>query len=195
MGAYSKRIDDELVEMVKGGDHAAFTEIYNRYWPLLFLHVQRMVKDEDLAGDVVQEIFAWVWQRAPILDFNSSLSSYLYTAARNKVFNLIRHQKIQVNYFKDIAAFIEEGNYHVDEELRYKELLNTIESEIERMPPRMREIFNLSRKEHLSHKEIAMQLEISESTVREQVKRALKVLRLKVEDPYSLLFIMLYLLH
>ncbi|SHF43255.1 RNA polymerase sigma factor [Pedobacter caeni] len=195
MGAYSKRIDDELVELVKNGDHAAFTEIYNRYWPLLFLHVQRMVKDEDLAGDVVQEIFTWIWQRAPILDFNCALSSYLYTAARNKVFNLIRHQKIQVNYFKDIAAFIEEGNYHVDEELRYKELLNTIESEIDRMPPRMREIFNLSRKEHLSHKEIAMQLEISESTVREQVKRALKVLRLKVEDPYSLLFIMLYLLH
>lgn len=195
MGAYSTRIDDELVVMVKAGDHAAFTEIYNRYWPLLFLHVQRMVKDEDLAGDVVQEVFTWVWQHAPTLDFNSTISSYLYTSVRNKVFNLIRHHKIKANYFKDIAAFIEEGNYHVDEALRYKELMRTIESEIDRMPPRMREIFNLSRKEHLSHKEIAMQLEISENTVREQVKRALKVLRVKVEDPYSLLYILLYLLH
>lgn len=193
MAENSKEIDHELIVMLRAGDHAAFTEIYNQYWPLLFFHVQGMVKDEDLAGDVVQEIFTWMWQRAPVLELNTSVSSYLYAAVRNKVFNLIRHEKIKASCFKDIAAFIEEGNYQVDEELRHKELVYEIESEINRMPARMREIFNLSRKEHLSHKEIAVQLDIAESTVREQVKRALKVLRVKMQDHHSFLLMLAYL--
>lgn len=194
MRPYSGYTDLELFTFLKDGDHAAFTEIYKAYWPSLYLHVYRMVEDEDLAGDVVQEAFTWLWQHAPSMNLSGSLKPYLYGAVRNRVFNLIRHEKIKADYFKDLSSFIKEGYYQVEEELRYKELVEEIEAEIDRMPPRMREIFNLSRKEFLSHRQIAEKLDISESTVREQVKRALKTLRLNFKDRPYLLFFLMHLL-
>ncbi|SDP44454.1 RNA polymerase sigma-70 factor, ECF subfamily [Mucilaginibacter sp. OK268] len=184
----------ELLASIADGDHHAFTLLYKQYWPLLYLHVYRMLDDEELAGDVVQETFAWFWQNASSIRLTGSISSYLYSAIRNHVFNLIRREKVKSDYLKDLSVFIEEGYYQVEDELRYQELVNEIESEIDRMPLRMREVFNLSRKELLSHKQIAEKLNISESTVREQVKRALKILRVKLKDRPYVLMVFIHLL-
>ncbi|HEY0177757.1 MAG TPA: RNA polymerase sigma-70 factor [Pedobacter sp.] len=192
MAEYGTYTDEQLTLLLKTGNKAAFTEIYNRYWPLLFLHVRRMLSDDELAQDVVQELFTRIWNKAEGLEFTTSLSAYLYSSVRNRVFNVIKHEKIKESSLLDIAKFMEEGTLLADERLRYQELVNVIEAEITKMPEKMREIFELSRKDNLSHKEIAARLGISEHTVRKQVQRALKNLRHKLDLPASVVLVILY---
>jgi RNA polymerase sigma-70 factor (family 1) len=192
MNQYKTFSDIELTDLLRLEDRLAFTEIYNRYWPPLFLHVRRMLSDEDQAQDVVQELFVWLWKKAGVIEFSTSLSSYLYSSVRNRVFNQIKHEKVKASYFSEISAYMKEGEFLVDEQLRLKELTTEIESEIMKMPEKMREIFELSRKQHLSHKEIAEMLGLSEHTVRKQVQRALLRLRERLGMPAMVILLICY---
>ena len=188
---YRTHTDQELTALLKAGDRNAFNEIYDRYWPPLYLHVNRMLRAEDVAQDLVQDLFIWLFEKAGHLDINTSLSGFLYTAVRNRVLNAIKRDKLKDNYLVEIAAFAEHMVYTADEQLHVKELTAVIEREIDLMPPKMREIFNLSRKSHLSHKEIAASLGISEHTVSTQIQRALLRLRNNKELRYAITTILL----
>ncbi|RYE13029.1 MAG: sigma-70 family RNA polymerase sigma factor [Sphingobacteriales bacterium] len=83
-------------------------------------------------------------------------------------------------YINSLAASINEGNCSTDHKVRESSLAAIIEKEINELPEKMREVFVLSRKHHLSHKEIALQLGIEETTVKRQISNALKILRVKL---------------
>lgn len=174
---YNKLIDSELVELLKLGDKTAFSEIYRRYRTLLIIHVNNMVREQDYAQDVVHEVFTWIYQNAQTMQIKSTLAAYLYTAVRNKVLTAIAKKKTRVNYLTSIAEYKLPAGKSTDQNVLLKELTDIIESEIDKMPPRMKEIFELSRKEYLPHKEIAELLGISENTVNVQIQRAIKALR------------------
>lgn len=175
MADYKKLSDIELVDLL-AKDVDAFVEIYNRYWTPLLLHARRMLRDYELAKDVVQEVFTYLFQHSVNLNI-SSLSCYLYTATRFRVLDTIKHDKVKLNYAQDFMNFAEGSVIPSDELVSLKELAKAIESEIQKMPPKMREIFELSRKEFLSQKKIAEMLDISVNTVNVQIQRALKKLR------------------
>lgn len=182
MSVYSKLPDTELTTLLKDGDQFAFTEIYNRHWKLIYAHVYKMLRDEDDAKDVVQEVFSNLWLRAASIKNTANVSGLLYIAARNKVFDLIGKNKVRADYIGEIASFMSDsGNAQVDT-IDEKRILEILEREIQKLPPKMREIFELSRKEDLSHKEIASKLNISEQTVKKQVQNALKVIKPKLND-------------
>ena len=172
--------DQELLSLLRGGDHAAFTEIYHRYWALLYRNAIKMLHDDDEATDVVQEIFTGLWEKAPeLLEYNS-LSSYLYACVRNKIINQINRSKLKVNYLNSLQSFLDSGEYITDNMVRERELTEVIEKEIALLPAKMRMVFELSRKGNLSYKEIAREIEISEETVKKQVHNAIKILRSKL---------------
>lgn len=191
MATYQALSDQELTSLLKQGDSSAFTEIYNRYWPAIFLHVRRMLADDERAQDLVQELFTWVWQKCDLLDFDSSLPAYLYSAARNRVLNEFKHDRVKISRLDEIIEYLKKDSYEADGAIRLKELSRIIEAEVEKMPGRMREIFDMSRNENLSHKEIAERLNISENTVRTQIQRALKLLRLKLNVPAAVIAIIM----
>jgi len=180
MADYKNLSDVELTCLLKASNHAAFTEIYNRYWLLLFNHARRMLKDDEQAKDVVQDTFNSLFDKTGKLQVHISLSAYLYQTVRYMIFNLIRHEKVKINYLNSIQAYFQTGVCSTDELIREKELKQQIEQEIEMLPAKMRRIFELSRKAHLSYKEIAEQTMTSEGTVRKQVYYALKILRGKL---------------
>lgn len=180
MAAYSTYTDQELTVLLKQGDGNAFTEIYDRYWTALYLHGRKLLRDDVEAEDVVQDLFVQLWNNREMLSFNVALSSYLYRSTRNKILNQIAHKKIVTDYQRSLAKYIEEGKPTTDELLREKELALLIEHEITLLPPKMREVFEMSRKQHLSYKQIGEILGISDETVRRQVSNALAVLRTKL---------------
>ena len=177
MADYSKFSDAELTELLRNGNHAAYTEIYRRYWSLLYRNALKMLKDEDEATDIIQEIFTVLWEKAPELTFTSSISSYLYTAVKNRIINLINKNKLRDVYYTSLQEFIEKGTYITDEQLLERELALMIEKEIAALPSKMRVIFELSRKEGLSHEQISRRVDISEGTVKKQIHNAIKILR------------------
>ena len=180
LNVFSKHTDAELVNLLKVGNEQAFAEIYQRYRGALFLHAYRMLQDEEEARDIVQAMFGAVWAGRETLTIRSTLDAYLYGAIRNRILKFIAHQKVMAKYTDSLSAFVEEGVATTDERLREKELIRLLEKEIAALPPRMREVFELSRNGLLSHKQIAEQLAISDKTVKKQVNNAIRILRLKI---------------
>ena len=187
---YAKHTDRELIALLGQGNEYAYTEIFERYKVLLYKHAFRLLGDEDEANDVISDLFLALWQKRGSLNPQVSLSSYLYGSVRNRVFDLMDHQKVIARYLDSIRGFIEQGNYETDERVREKELATIIEREIAALPPKMREVFELSRSGEFSYKEIGERLNIREGTVKQQVHNAVKTLRLKI---HSFLVLFLFL--
>ena len=181
MAAYSNFSDNELISLLKESDHSAYTEIYHRYFYLVYTHAYKKLRDEEQAKDIVQDVFAVLWFKRDFNLPNSNLAGYLFTAVRNKIFDLFAHQQVETKYTDSLKDYL---NNHfstpTDHMVREKQLKAYIEKEIQALPPKMRLIFELSRKEHLSYQEIAQQLNTSENNVSKQINNALRVLRARL---------------
>ncbi|MES2457991.1 MAG: RNA polymerase sigma-70 factor [Bacteroidota bacterium] len=179
---YANDTDEKLAALLKQGDQYAYTEIFERYKVLLYKHAYRLLGDEDEANDIVSDLFLALWQKRENLNPQASLSAYLYGSIRNRVFDLMTHQKVITRYLDSIREFMVQGHYQTDEHIRAKELAAIIEREIAALPPKMRKVFELSRSGELSHKEIGEMLNVTEGTVKQQVHNAVKTLRLKIHS-------------
>lgn len=190
MPDYSKYNDDDLLIFLKEDNHSAFTEIFNRYNPLLFSFAYKKVKDKDEAKDIMQEVFVKLWNNRSALELKTSLHSYLYRAVFNKALNLFRHQGIREDHVLALQQMIEDTAQDSDFTIREKDIEKLIEMEVAALPPKMREVFELRKKQFLSNKQIAEQMGISEQTVETHMKRALKVLRTRLGTFIYLFYIL-----
>ncbi|GAB2801016.1 RNA polymerase sigma-70 factor [Rhabdobacter roseus] len=193
MAIYSEFSDAELMLLLSGSDGLAFAEIYQRYTGALFIHAYRILGDEEEAKDVIQELFAVLWIKRNTIVLRTSLSSYLYSSVKNRILDLIAHKKVEDRYVRSLGRFIDEGEYVTDQQVREKELSELIEREVALLPPRMREVFELSRRDNLSYKEIAEELNISDKTVKKQVNSALSILRQKLDIAFLCAFFLRFL--
>jgi RNA polymerase sigma-70 factor (ECF subfamily) len=143
---------------------------------------------QDEANDVVQEVFLTLWNKRNEITLTGSLSSYLYKAVKNRVLNHIAHEKVVSRYADSISSFIENDYVLADSNIREKELEAIIEKEIGLLPEKMREVFLLRKVEELSYDEIALQLNITDKTAKQQVYNSMKILRQKLK-PFFGIFI------
>ncbi|MBB6273968.1 RNA polymerase sigma-70 factor (ECF subfamily) [Pedobacter cryoconitis] len=187
---YSKLTDTELAALLRSGDRLAFTEIYERYKSLLHRHAFKWTKDRDDAKDIIHEVFSNLWTKRETLSYSANLGPFLYAAVRNRIFNLLSHQRIVSTYIASVQQLINQGEYVTDHALRERELRLIIDKEIAVLPKKMQAVFKLSRNESFSHREIAEKLDLSEQTVRKHIQHALKILRVKL-DMFILLFLLL----
>ncbi|MGN7889882.1 RNA polymerase sigma factor [Dyadobacter endophyticus] len=187
--------DRQLLTEFQHGSEAAFEAIYNRYFPRLYPHALKMLRDPDEAQDLIQELFTAFWTKGRELDLTTSLSAYLYASTRNRVLNVFEHNRVHDHYVESLGHYLATVEASVDELVIEKELAEIIDAEISQMPPKMREIFELSRRENLSHREIAEMLSVSDKTVKKQVSKALKILKLKISYGFLLLEAYAQLIH
>jgi len=180
MAEYHKFTDQELAALLKEGNQAAFVEIYDRYYALLYVFAYKKLNNRDETKDVIQEVFIALWNCHEQLSLATALSGYLYSAVRKRSMNVFSRKHIEDKYLKSLEGFLRHYEAGTDYQIREKDITLMIEKGIADLPCKMREIFELSRKEHLTYKEIAQSLDISEHTVSTQIKRALKVLRVKL---------------
>lgn len=179
MRLFSALTDEELLSLLQNGEEDAFTEIFNRYNKLLYSHVFNKLRDGQEAKDVVQDVFIKLWEKRSQIE-SGNLAGYLFTMARNRILNIVSHDRIVADYKAFLQRQPAAGIGHPDHLAQRKELETIIESEIAMLPPRMREVFMLSRKAWLSNKEIAVKLGLSEHTVADQIKKSLHRLRIKI---------------
>ncbi|WP_316843811.1 RNA polymerase sigma-70 factor [Pedobacter psychrodurus] len=183
--------DADLIVQLKLGKEDAFTEIYNHYWSVLYLHARHMLHNRDEARDIVQEVFTCFWNKAKDLEPSTNINAYLYRSTRNSVLNLIRKEKTKNHYITELGAFYEKGEFSTDVQVNFNELKRLIDREVKLLPKKMRQVFEMSRNENLSHAKISEQLNISDLTVKKQINKALHILRHKLDIPLSVLFIYL----
>lgn len=189
MKLYGTLSDQELTLLLKKGDQTAFETIYQRYYRVLYIHAFKKLRDEEEAKDIIQELFTTLWVKRETVLQDTNFTAFLYTMVRNRVLDFYAHKVVTTKYVDSLQEFIDRDPKAADDRIHEKELLEFIQLEIEALPAKMREVFQLSRNENLSHKEIADKLGISEQTVSKQVSNALKTLRQKMGVSMFILFL------
>jgi RNA polymerase sigma-70 factor (ECF subfamily) len=192
MNGYGNMSDGELAALLKAGDRSAFEEIYHRFKFILHHHAWQKTNNEEEAKDTIQEVFATLWAKRERIDIGSNLAGYLYNMVRNHILNSFARKEVQEKYIHSIQKYAEEHAAITDHRVRENLLAALIEKEVAALPPKMREVFELSRKRHLSNREIAVIMGTSEETVKKQIKIALKSLRRKFGIMTGLMLYLLY---
>lgn len=165
---------------MKNGDAEAFKALYDRYWEPLYLKAcQRVDKDE--AKDMVQEVMTTLWRRRKdIFTFeDGKIGRYLFTAVKYRVITHYAYTADEVRHSHLFDVLTDEAAVN---SLEVRELSELIESEINRLPARMQQVFRLSREDDLSIADIARRLNLSEQTVKNQLTEALKRLRTSIQS-------------
>ncbi|MBW8683596.1 RNA polymerase sigma factor [Chitinophaga rhizophila] len=164
-----------LFAAAREGDTAAFKVLYQRYWKKLYVSACKRV-DADSAKDIVQEVMLTLWRRKSeiTVDSEEDLSRYLHSALRYRVISwyAFSNTTVQIPEWYDQPV---QSSFESSFDLR--QLKDLIDGEVDRMPDRMQQIYQLSREEDLSVTDIATQLNLSEQTVRNQLSLAMKRLR------------------
>lgn len=178
MHAYASYSDQQLLVLLRQGRELAFTTLYDRYWAEVFRSVMRLIRCQNDAEDIVQELFASIWKRRATLDIKNSLGAYLHVSARYMCLRYIEKNITAFPQRKALAYALEPTIMPcIESQMDANTLEGAIESIVEQLPEKMRAVFRLSRKEHLSYREIAEKLGISEGTVKKQVYNALRIIR------------------
>lgn len=189
MDNYSAYSDLDLSVLLRNRDSHAFKEVYERYNELLYIFAYRKLKDETEARDVVHDVFASLLEKGSELTLKTSLSAYLYKSVLNKILDLFRKQDTVRRYIDAGNHFIDVDSLETDYLIREKDILSLIEKEISSLPPRMREVYELRFREHLSNEQIGEKLGISPHTAATHIKLANKQLRNKLGVIIFLLYV------
>lgn len=160
-----------------------FERFYAANFPKVKNFAWLLTKSEADAEDIAQSIFMKLWTRPDLWDSTDSMAGYLYVVTRNEIFALFKHQKIEKEYERRMAdsrildELWAESTSEPLEKIYYKEKMLLIEMALKRMPDRRREVFELSRFEGLSNKEISERLDIPLRTVEDHIYKTLLELR------------------
>lgn len=171
--------DEELLEQLQAGSKQAFTVLYDRYWKKLFTTAANKLNNLDEAEDVVQQIFISIWNRREELEIQSSFSAYLAVAVKYRVLKCL-NARFRYKHFSDITsngAIAELSDDSTQLWLDYHDISNRVELLVEALPEKCRLVYEMSRIEGRSHKEIAATLELSEKTIEWYITKALKFIR------------------
>lgn len=186
----------ELVKLLKKGDMKAFDIIYKKYSRRLYGFVYRYVKQETDTEEIVQEVFIKIWKSRDTINIYSSFESFLFTIAHNATVNLLKKRATEQKYVEHVKSLQHiDTTYELMDEIHYQELKHKFQGLLKELSPRQKEIFQLSREEGLSHKEIAEKLGISTNTVKNHLVTALSFLKGKLDNGLLIsgLFISLFL--
>jgi RNA polymerase sigma-70 factor (family 1) len=186
--SYNKLDDSDLLQLLLQGEEGAFSEIYERYWKLLFYTAHNIIRDKDIAQDVVQEVFISLWQGRRAVKIQS-LKAYLQQAARFQTLKAIRAQKSDDQFYSRLATVTTDIIY--ENPLLFKEQEALLKKILGSLPDDCRHIFHLSREEQLTYKQIAGQLNISEKTVEKKMSICLKHIRQALEQNEARLLLLL----
>lgn len=187
-----KWTDSELWEAVSLDNSKAFDLLFERYWKVIYGTAFSYLKDADASSQIVQDIFLNLWQKRKTYTIGC-FKNYLRSAARYHVYKQLKSRKssalIYVEDYDSVAA-VQQSQNAGDENLRYQELQQAVEYSMRQLPKRCREIFSLSRTDHLSNDEISKRLGISKRTVENQLTTALHSLRSYLKYTVLLLLIL-----
>ena len=176
-------LNDEriLVQRLIEGDEDAFCELYAAYKNRLIFFAMRFLKSREYAEDIFQDAFTVIWQGRRFINPDASFSSYLYTIVRNRIMNQLRDLENQTKLKEQILEQAVDYSNDTNNSILANDLRGLIARAMQQLTARQREIFEMSREQDMSHREIAEALGISVYTVQEHISTSLRILRTYLE--------------
>jgi RNA polymerase sigma-70 factor (ECF subfamily) len=181
MSDFSMHTDDELVSLLKQDHAGAFEAIYNRYWDKLFDSSYKRLHNTAVCEEIIQDLFVRIWEKRFSVIITTGLKNYLYTAVKYAVIDHYRKELLQSNFIS-ASKYRPDLDNTTEDSIFINDLKNHLEGIINTLPPKCRGVYEMSRLEHKSNKEIAAILNISEKTVEGHLTKALQHIRLNVGD-------------
>lgn len=170
-------------------DDHAFEKLFKDHFRALHAYAHVILKDEDDAEEIVQNMFLKLWEKRDSLQVQTSAKAYLYKCVYNDSLNYLKHQKIKTKY-QDYAAYtMNDQHLAASSKIEMTELEYKLSLALNELPEQCRTIFQMSRFEELKYKEIAARLGLSIKTIENQMGKALRILRLELADFLSLLLL------
>ena len=168
--------DHAVMARIQSGDEIALGILLRRYWGGLVTYAQRFVDDGAIAEDLTQEAFVRLWESREGWTPEGSVRGYLYTITRNLCLNEREKRSVREDWARR-ERFRSSSQPTPADVLDERETARVLLQEIERLPVRRREIFELGCLHGLSYREIAETLGVAIPTVANQMSAAIKHLR------------------
>lgn len=178
--------DQQLLKLIRDDNTMAFNCIYTKYWKRLLIYTTKILNDQSLAEDVLQDVFTKLWLKRQELNINN-LESYLFVAVKHKSISLFRKIKF-TQLDEKIIENLMPHNVETDAHIISNELEESVLKSMKKLPKRCRDIFYLSKFKNYSNEEIAQHYKISRRTVENQLYIAVKQLRLNLSKVISVIF-------
>ena len=182
----------KFTEAIRNGDELAFEIFFTMEFNNVAYFVAAYIGNNSAAKDIAQEAFISLWDRRDQIDPKYNIRSYLFTIARNRTLNYIRDNRLkQKNSLEQENLnlnFYALSHPSVIQEIDALEIEKLIERTLEQLPEKIRRIFNMSRVENLTYKEIAEKENISIKAVEYQIKKALDIFRKRLGNYTKPLF-------
>lgn len=166
-----------LLDQLKHGSERAFNTLYRMHSKMLLSNIRNLVKDNEIAKELLQDLYLKVWENRENIDTEKSFKSFLFTVARNMVYDFFRRASLDKRVKLKLIANALELYTHVEEALTFKESTDILNTAVDALPQQCRQIYKLSRLEGKSHQEISLQLDISLSTVNNHLVKANRQIR------------------
>lgn len=167
-------------------DGQEFHGIFNKYYATLCSFAFKYMEDKDLSADIVQDVFAKLWQLRDDFFYLHQVKAFLYTAVRNRALNELEHSKVVYEYEQKIIAQQADNFFH--DAVVEEETFRILSDAIDKLPEQMKAIMRLAL-EGKKNAEIAEHLSVSTETVHTLKKIAYKKLRKYLTDYYYCLLL------
>ncbi|MBX2948122.1 MAG: RNA polymerase sigma-70 factor [Crocinitomicaceae bacterium] len=164
--------EKDLLLRLQGGDHNAFEMLYKKYSLTIYTNILRMVRDEDIADDLLHDLFLKIWNKRVEIDPENSFKGYLFTCSRFLVLNFLRHVSVERQVEKYLSSVRTELYTHIEELVFLKETDNILQNAIGQLPPQRQKIYTMCKVDGMSYVEVASLLGISISTVQDHIVKA-----------------------
>ena len=186
VNAKQPSLESDYLTRFKAGDAQAFTFFFDRYWEDMYRRAYQHVQDEDLAKDVVQEVFIHLWERKHLIGTDySSLKPYLWKAVKNKILNYYASEKVRKQVWEQVAQrmdiFIEQGSY---DQRDYERLEQLVDKSVAALPPLVKAVY-LMRNDNHSISSIAASLNLAEQTVKNYLTEARRRLKVDLSQSFT----------
>lgn len=177
MGNTNNMEETLLTRRLMEGDEQAFTLLYNKYSPVLYLNILKLVKAEETAVDLLQELFIKIWNHRQSINPDKEFRAYLFRITYNLVRDFFRKAAREKRLEEQLVALTTECYEHIEQLLQQKETASILDKAIDALPMQQRRIFILCRVEGRSYEEVAAMLQLSIATIGNQLSKATKTIR------------------
>lgn len=167
----------DLLHRLKDGDYDAFNQVYRQYSPALTANLIRLLKNDVLVEEVLQETFITLWERRERVDPEKSVDSYLFRISANKAKNLFKRAAYDEKMRAYFIEAIESGYEQIETKLFREENSQLLHKLLNKLPSKQREVYTLCKLEGMSYREVSERLNISESAVNSHIRRANALLK------------------
>jgi len=162
----------DLLAKLRNGSQPAFTELYEMYSFKMYVNILKMVKDEQMAEELVQELFTKIWQKREIIEINVDFKSYLYRIGQNLVYDFFRKLQRDKKMYERFKVIATEHYSHIEESLHLKQSEQALHKALSKLSEQQKRVYKLCRIDGYTYKQAATEMGISPHTVKEYLVKA-----------------------